>query len=447
MAESRRVIWSQGMFVLPQHFQQQDRYIESLVGNRCLGLTPYGWGFFTFGIDHDLLRIGKLGLKECRGVFPDGTPFHLPDEDPLPLPIDVPESIQGEMAFLALPLRRAQGVDSDTETSPDVLARYRADEREIEDSNSGADGRALLHLGHLKTRLLWEREERSGYTCLGMARVMEMTANRNAVLDSGYIPSNTNCVVMPNLGSFLRELHGILNTRGEMLARDLTRPGYGGVAEVADFLLLQLVNRYQPLMKHFSDVEGLHPEVFYQAGIQLAGELATFFREDTRPASLPPYDHYDLQATFSPLMDELRVLLSRERMRRAVRIPLERSRKGDVYGARVEDKNLFDYALFVLAVKAQISSERLRGEFPAQIKIGPVEEFRNWVSSHLPGIPIDALPVAPKEIPYHTGYVYFELNRQSEHWKKMKTSGGMFIWIGGSFPDLAMELWAILAEG
>jgi type VI secretion system protein ImpJ len=443
MADSNRVVWSQGMFVFPQHYQQQDRCLENLINSRCLGLRPYDWGFYTLAIDHNLLKIGKVGLKECRGIFPDGTPFNLPDEDPLPVAVDIPEDVQDEMVFLALPLRRRQAVEIDSEMNPDGLARFRIRECEIRDCNCGAEGRALLQLGSLKTHLLLQREERSGYTTLGVGRVMEVTANKNVLLDSAYIPSNLNCAAMPNLGDFLRELYGILNTRGDMLARDLTKPGYGGVAEVVDFLLLQLINRNQPLLKHFSNMEGLHPEDFYRIAIQLAGELATFFREETRPVSFPSYDHYDLQSTFSPIMDELRTLLARERMRRATRIELSKPKAG-YYAARLTDKNLLDTAIFVLAVKAQIPSDKLRMDFPLQTKIGPVEEIRDWVGHHLPGIPIEALPVAPKELPYRTGFTYFELDKRSEHWKKMKVSGGFGLWIGGLFPDLALEFWAIM---
>ena len=39
-----KVIWSEGMFLRPQHFQQQDRHIETLVRQSCAPLRPYGWG-------------------------------------------------------------------------------------------------------------------------------------------------------------------------------------------------------------------------------------------------------------------------------------------------------------------------------------------------------------------------------------------------------------------
>src|SRR5262245_29017753 len=87
MTEHSKVIWSEGILLRPQHFQQHDRYLESLINGRCLGLKPYDWGFFTLTINQELLKIGKLALAECQGIFPDGTPFNLPADDEIPLPL------------------------------------------------------------------------------------------------------------------------------------------------------------------------------------------------------------------------------------------------------------------------------------------------------------------------------------------------------------------------
>ena len=70
-----KIIWTEGMFLRPQHFQQQDRYVQQLVDGRCDGLRPYGWGFTELELDSALLLQGKLALAACRGVLPDGTPF------------------------------------------------------------------------------------------------------------------------------------------------------------------------------------------------------------------------------------------------------------------------------------------------------------------------------------------------------------------------------------
>ena len=58
MSWSGKVVWSEGMFLQPQHFQQHDRYVQALVERRAAGLRPYSWGFSTLKIDPQQLLLG-----------------------------------------------------------------------------------------------------------------------------------------------------------------------------------------------------------------------------------------------------------------------------------------------------------------------------------------------------------------------------------------------------
>ncbi len=442
MSEYSRVVWSEGMFLRPQHFQQHDRYLENLVNGRCKGLRGYDWGFRSLKLDHGQLAIGRIALQECCGIFPDGTPFDLPDQDDVPLSLEVPEGVQNCFVYLALPQRRPDSSEIDSESFADSLARFRMREREVRDHNSGADARYPVQIGGLRTRLMLERQERSGYVCLGLGKIVELRADKTVLLDEKFIPPILQCSATSVLNGFLRELHGLLHTRGEALAGRVVESARGGASEIADFLLLQAINRYQPMLEHLGVNAALHPEEFFRLGLQIAGELATFYKPSKRSANFPAYNHDDLQVCFEPLMDELRQLLGMILEQNAIQIPLTQPRPG-VYAARRPEVNLLDSAIFVLAVKASVSPELLRSHFPPQVKIGPVEEIQQLVRAALPGISIHSLPVAPRQLPYHAGFSYFELNKQSELWKKMSNSGGFALHIGGSFPDLELEFWAI----
>jgi type VI secretion system protein ImpJ len=61
----------------------------------------------------------------------------------------------------------------------------------------------------------------------------------------------------------------------------------------------------------------------------------------------------------------------------------------------------------------------------------------------LPGVTLHALPVAPRQIPYHAGYSYFELERGGELWTQLERSGGLAMHVAGDFPGLELEFWAI----
>src|SRR5205814_8519077 len=130
MSAHNRVAWSEGLFLQPQHFQQQDRYIERYVETRCQALTPYSWGFSEVEFERDFLKIGKVGLRRAVGVFPDGTPFRMPDDDPLPPPIDVTAETRDERLHLAVPLRRAGELEAARRPAPEDLVRQQILEHE-----------------------------------------------------------------------------------------------------------------------------------------------------------------------------------------------------------------------------------------------------------------------------------------------------------------------------
>ena len=73
------------------------------------------------------------------------------------------------------------------------------------------------------------------------------------------------------------------------------------------------------------------------------------------------------------------------------------------------DHKLLGSASFVLAASANCESEELRQRLPAHLKVGAVEHIRQLVNLHLPGIRVKPLPVAPRQIPFHSNKTYFIL--------------------------------------
>ena len=262
--------------------------------------------------------------------------------------------------------------------------RYTVAEVEVGDSNTNVDRDTAIQIGRLNLRLMLERDAGEGYATIGVARVVERRADNKLVLDTQYIPPMMHAQGHQILDGYVRELCGLLHQRGEALAARLSQPGRGGVAEIADFLLLEAVNRSQPVFMQLQQRSVLHPEVLYAACLSLAGDLATF-REKRRPPPFPEYLHDDLQRCFRAVMDDLRQSLSMVMEQTAIPIELQ-DRKYGIRVAIISDKELQRTAMFVLAVAAQIPGEALRARFPTQVKIGPVERIRDLVNLQLPGV-------------------------------------------------------------
>ena len=96
-----------------------------------------------------------------------------------------------------------------------------------------------------------------------------------------------------------------------------------------------------------------------------------------------------------------------------------------------------------MAAKASVDAEKLRRRFPAQAKLGPVDKIQELVKLALPGIALYPMPVAPDGIALSRGLQLFELDRGSEYWKQLAASSGFGMHVGGEYPDLELELWAI----
>jgi type VI secretion system protein ImpJ len=443
MAWENKVVWGEGLFLQPQHLQQQERYLERQIRASTAALTPFSYGFARLEIDTDLLMLGKFALRSASGLMPDGTALAIPGEADQPPPLDLPETLRNATIHLVLPARQHGAVETAPAERLETGARFVTSEHEAIDTNAGYQSVATIPVGRLRLRFAVEQDARGGQVSLGLVRVIEVKADRSVVLDEGYIPPVLTVVASGVLAGFVVTLQGLLHQRAEAIAGRVAETTTRGAAEINDYMLLQVCNRYEPLMTHLVAILGqLHPESLYRVLLQLAGEILTFTESRKRPPVFPPYRHDDLHGTFRPLMAALRQAFSTVFEQTAEIIPLQQR----AYGVRVgpiPDRSLVTDATWVLAVKAQIPSETLRRNLPNQIKIGPVEQIRELISVALPGIEITALPVAPRQLPYYAGTSYFELDRRSVYWAALARSGGVAIHISGDIPGLEVECWAI----
>jgi len=106
MAIEPKVVWSEGIFITPQHFQQFDRYIES--GLRQLSILREGfyWGFTALELDTSGLKQGVIAGKGGRlnDIVPinadDLAIYQLKEEDGTIELLDSYEGIPSDENFL-----------------------------------------------------------------------------------------------------------------------------------------------------------------------------------------------------------------------------------------------------------------------------------------------------------------------------------------------------------
>jgi type VI secretion system protein ImpJ len=440
MTDTNPVYWKEGMFLSKKHFEQQEAHLKNYVHDKINNFISFGFGLSKLSIDQQNLNLGHISLNEAQGLFADGTPFDITVGAQISRALELPPNLTNSLIYLALPLSIAQ--EGDAHYAPENPLARNVIMETGQDSTTQSSDQVKILTSKLRVQLLLESEDRSQYTCIPICRVLEIQTDDSVILDQNYIPPVLNCAVSVKLQGYVRELHGMLRLRGTELAARVANPTMQASGAVQDFLLLQLVNRYELLLEHYSKKKKLFPEDFYEECLKLIGELATFVHPTKRVASVTPYQHLELNRVFTDVMNILRQFLASIVDKGVVPLKIQESKQG-IKVALISDRSLFDNSDWIVAVKANMNLDTLRTRFVAQTKISPIEKIRDLISSQLSGIKLEPLPVAPPELPYHTGFLYFRLDKNSSLFQYMKESAGFAFYVSGDLPDVELECWAI----
>ncbi len=367
MNKDQKVVWSEGMFLSPHHFQHWDRVQERNLSKLLGALTSFGGGITRIDIDTEALANGTVALLGLHGIMPDGLVVEIPETDPAPevRPIGdlFPPTLDHLDVFLGIPAEQPDAANCRLEEGEARSARYTASYIKIADFNTGGNIREIA-VARKNLRLFFSGEEMAGAVTLKIAELAR-TAGGNIALRESYIPP---CFVISASGYLMRLVRGLLellSAKRSALAGQ--RNDDPGALDLARMSLLQTLNRNIPILSHVSHVGKIHPEALYLTLASLAGEL-TALSPDLHPRDLPPYQHHDLTKTFRELELRIRSLVEGVNPTRYIVIPLEKSRE-NIYVGRVADERLLESAHFYLGVTGNFSEDQIRDSVPRRIKM------------------------------------------------------------------------------
>jgi type VI secretion system protein ImpJ len=177
----------------------------------------------------------------------------------------------------------------------------------------------------------------------------------------------------------------------------------------------------------------------------MLGELTTFSR-DRRPTLQPAYVHDDLQLSFDPLEVALSALLARIREAKAIALPVEYYKEQRIWVSRNIDQALLEKGVFIMSVRAAMSSEELVSKYRNQTKVGAVLDMKDLISGAKKGIGLKPLPAPPPDLPRKAGWQYFEIDTTSDLWRNVldpRNPRAIAFHMDYPLPDMQQELWAI----
>jgi len=436
-----KVVWKEGLFIRPQHFQQNDRYYAYELMTRTKELSPNSWGFFDVNIDTHYLSSGKIVLNSASGVMPDGTLFDISSKvDSLSIDVKIEDS--SKAFYLALPITMHNSDEVHYQEQTNRLTRLVAEKIDnVPNSNAGEMSETDLLGARFNFKILLDEEVNEGYVKIKIGDIGDVSASGIVTLDTAYIPTYLHLHASENLLSKVNELVSTLTYRAEKLAEKLSDATVQAT-ELGDYLMLQLLNRTQSRLHYYLTQDKIHPSELFLELTSLVGELAVFMKKEKRILEELSYDHEHQGESFNKIIAELNDMLSMVLEQNSISLPVEKQKYG-IYTSKVEEKSMINSSSFVFAVKADIEDDQLKKLLLSNLKMGSIETIRDLVNYHLKGFKLKSLATAPRQIPYKVNYIYFKVEIAQEDKEKLVRSGGFAFHLSGELPNVEYALWAI----
>ncbi len=433
------VIWSEGLFLRPHHFQQQDRYHDDRLGLHLELLDRFHWGVAALEVERSALRNRVVEVSRAVVAFPSGAVAVAPENaqvDPRSFADHLPPAGQPIEVFLGLPrLRSHEPNVVDPETSGQGSPRYKVRTREVRDEVSGERPTPMdFAVGNL--RLLFGDEDRGAFESVKIAEVVQKGADLFELVD-GFVPACLRVDAVPELQRLCNRVRDAVSATA--------RTGHGLKPERSDVdpnfaVRLVTVNAFVALVNHLLGSGNAHPFEFYGVMTSLAGAMSSFSR-DAEAWNVSPYLHESPGPAFRETAEKIDHYLDLAFPRKYIEVRLSWNPSSNCYEAALSDEHFSEGHRFCLAFSGDRPPEGIRTQVQGTAKVGAPEKIPTLRNLALRGVAIRPLDVAPSEIPRRAA-AYFHMDPIGPEWDKVRESKRLAVYLP-TLTDLAVSLFVI----
>ncbi|HBG06209.1 MAG: type VI secretion system-associated protein [Geobacteraceae bacterium GWC2_58_44] len=456
----RPLFWKQGIQLQPQHFQLLDRNCRGLLSPYQKYLQPHFWGIAAMALRKSALGTGSFSLLEGEFLFPDGTFVSISENGRIDARAFDEAWLEGGKPFtvyLGLKKWRDSGenvtVLPTLETVSSASTRFvtTTEHEEVNDLHAGGAVSPVNRL-HYALKICWESEQDQlgEYELIPLAQLERVGAEIR--LSEEYIPPCLCFSASPSLQRLISEIRDQVTARGYQLEEHKRKRGIHtaefGSRDMVYFLALRSVNRYLPLLFHYTGTERIHPWHIYGILRQLIGELTGFSErigvlgelQDGRKL-LPEYDHRNLWSCFSAAQNLISRLL--DEITAGPEYVIGLAYDGTFYGADLKPAIFEGRNRFYLAVKTEEDPKNVLRALEEMAKLSTPEHLKLLVSRSLPGIGLQYLQIPPQELPRRANTVYFAIDHHDDQWSAVAKNHSLALYWNGAPADIEIELMAV----
>jgi type VI secretion system protein ImpJ len=459
MAPKRPILWHQGLFLQPQHFQQLDLYVQSLLSPFQQHILPFFWGVGNIRIQDAALQNKMFEILNVEAIFPDGTQAAFPGNAVLQarsfkkVDFDL-EGGKPLRVYLGLQKINPAGKNAvstkGTEDLYGIASRFVSpvEPEAVEDLYIGGLTAKARYMNYV-LKIFWETEvEQLGDYLLMPVAQLELKGDR-VQLSEEFVPPAACLSGSETLRQMLKNIQEYIRSRCHILEMyKLSRNVHSSEADPVSLrylLALTVVNRYVPVFHHLMETPGLHPWTAYGLLRQLIGELSTFSdRIDSLgkladgTELLPGYDHCELGRCFFEAQRLIKELLS------AIVVGEENvvhlTREENDFKGQIPAEALGQGTRYFLSISCSGDPQTIINSLINLAKVGGLEEMPTMITRALPGIPLEWESTPPPGLPERPDLFYFRLKADPPLWTDIRRTGNICLHWGESPEDASAEL-------
>jgi len=436
-----RVVWKEGTFLVPQHFQQLDRFQESTVQFRLGHSDPTGWGVIEVRFDTAGIARGHIQLTLCKAILPNGQRVDIPAVDQIPLgrSVELLADQEALSIYLVQPARRPKTplVTRDPQRTPaPFVEKSLAIPDDVDPSQTESIDVATANLS-----LILDEQKLGSSVFLKLAE-LHRSEDGQVRLKPNFVPHVIMLQSAKPITELGKSLVSMISTR--ITTEVVTRRKRGNaldldVDDLTSFWFLQTLSRHHAALGHILEQPDTRPQHFFEAMLRLAGDLYPFTLKGE-----PAYPRYRADAmyeSFSALDALIRQFMGLTFEDRYLVIPF--TKKGAFWTASISELEVRSKATFVLEVTGDLPTDDLMMRLPNAFKLSESSGIERLVRTAVGGIQIKPRPRAPTSIPVNSDACYFEIDKSSQGWAAVVKTGEISGYIPGFLGNIKVQLIAI----
>ncbi len=440
-----QVHWSEGLFIQPQHLQQMQTNMNSLIRAQRKFSVPFDYGFYDLELDPEALTTRRVVIKRFSAVMPDGTEISMPGNCKVEtLELSLENSGQTEVdIYLTVPTLST--TESNLKSDSKTNARYTLKENLVVDENTGENEIPLISR-NINAFLLTDVKNANDCTYIQLCRLRWVSINAgqpSLQLVNDYMPPfvslSKDCPLLKISSELIFQLKSAKNSILEQFESEIFDPNSLSGSKVLQMMILRIASLYAARLDSELVPGRISTFALYLELISLLFEL-----EAVNPSSsyepVPHYDHDNLKPVIETLLKRIRGILLRGGVSSA--LAFEFYEKNSVLQLEDLDERVFSTKNLFLAVQF---TGNLRDRVD-DIEVG--DNFRlidrKSLSDRIRGVKLLEIRNPPQYLPNIAHTLWFRLDCDSSEriWKYINEEKNMVIDCAGDlFPNLTATLY------